>query len=158
MANYAALVQDMRLYFDANQPAGNGWGIFFTAPVEAAALRRFDLVTIVASVSWINLVVCDLHDSDYATTHQGSDMRLLDDALAVFTQAGVPRSRINLVLGFSGRSYTLSDGSCSSLNCAATGVGVVGTCTGTISFKSYAGIMCHLYFNRYVKSGPHNPY
>ncbi|KAG7291440.1 hypothetical protein NEMBOFW57_001459 [Staphylotrichum longicolle] len=139
-ANYALLVQEMRLYFDAHQPAGSGWGISFTTPTDAAALARYDLTTMIASANWVNLVAYDLTSTDTTTTHPSSDLRLLDSALAVFSQSRVPTSRINLGIGFFGRSYTLSSASCSTLNCAASGVGVVGSCTGTGGYMSYKEI------------------
>ncbi|KAK4097654.1 glycoside hydrolase family 18 protein [Parathielavia hyrcaniae] len=139
-ANYAALVQDMRLYFDANQPAGLGWGISFTAPVDTAILERYDLTTMIASANWVNLVAYDLTSIDSTTTRPSSDVRRFDAALAVFSEASVPTSRINLGLGFFGRSYTLSSDSCSTLNCASAGGGVVGPCSGTAGFMSYKEI------------------
>jgi chitinase len=139
-ANYALLVQEMRLYFDANQPAGLGWGISFTAPVDTAILASYDLATMAASANFVNLAAYDLTSTDTATTHSVSDQRRFDAALALFSKAGVPTSRINLGLAFFGRSYTLSSTSCSSLGCPASGRGVVGSCTGTPSFMSYREI------------------
>lgn len=139
-ANYALLLQEMRLYFDANQPAGLGWGISFTAPVDTAVLSRYDLATMAASANWVNLVAYNLQGGDTSATHPSSDQRLFDAALDVFTKARVATGKINLGLGFFGRSYTLASTSCNSLGCPASGVGVVGSCSGTPSFMSYREI------------------
>lgn len=136
--NYALLLEEMRLYFNA-QPAGSSaWGISFTAPVETSLLQLFDLTSMASSVNWINLVAYSDHSVDESTTHAMSDISLLDAALDVLGKAGVLRTQVNLGIGFFGRSYKLSDpATCSGIGCPATDFGVAGQCTGTPGFMSY---------------------
>ncbi|OIW30102.1 glycoside hydrolase, partial [Coniochaeta ligniaria NRRL 30616] len=142
LPNYAALLREMRAYFNDHQPAPTGWGISFTVPLDVSILARYDLATMVQYADWINLLAFDIESRGVtpAMTVPSSDIRSFDTVLAALTAAGVPSSRINLGLGFFGRSYSISSASCSGVSCPVTHVGVVGPCSGTPSFMSYKEI------------------
>jgi GH18 family chitinase len=136
--NYALLLQEMRLYFNAQSTGTPAWGISFTAPVDTSVLQHFDLASMASSANWINLIAYDEHSTDKSTTHAMSDIASLDAALGVFGKDGVSTTQINLGVGFFGRSYKLSDtASCSGIGCPAAGFGTAGQCTGTPGFLSY---------------------
>ncbi|KAH9230227.1 glycoside hydrolase family 18 protein [Colletotrichum gloeosporioides 23] len=135
--NFAMLLSEMREYFDAQSTGSSSWGISFTLPVDTTVLRRFDLASMAASASWINLVAYDLESTDKSTTRPVSDKSSIDAALSFLANAGVPTNQINLGIGFFGRTYSLSDKACSAIGCAASGFGVAGQCTGRPGFMSY---------------------
>ncbi|KAI8197977.1 Mutanase, partial [Colletotrichum sp. SAR 10_65] len=142
--NYAILLDEMREYFDTQSTGSTAWGISCTLPVDSSILGRFDLASIAASTSWINLVAYDLESTDKSTTRAMSDKSVIDTALNFLTNAGVPHTQINLGIGFFGRTYTLSDKSCTGPGCAASGFGVAGKCTGQPGFLSYDEISSEL--------------
>lgn len=53
----------------------------------------------------------------------------------------VPANKINLGLGFYGRSFTLESLDCIDPGCPFSGPGVAGSCTGTPGILSYAEIV-----------------
>jgi chitinase len=53
----------------------------------------------------------------------------ITDALDLFWRMSVPADRINLGIGFYGRSYTLSDSKCTIAGCPFKDPGVAGECT-----------------------------
>ncbi|KAF6812686.1 glycosyl hydrolase family 18 [Colletotrichum sojae] len=135
--NFAMLLSEMREYFDTQSTGSSSWGISFTLPVDTAVLRRFDLASMAASASWINLVAFDLETTDKSTTRAMSDKGSIDASLSFIANAGVPSNQINLGIGFLGRTYSLSDKSYSGIGCAASDFGVAGQCTGRPGFMSY---------------------
>lgn len=65
-------------------------------------------------------------------------------ALDLFWRNGIDPAKINLGLGFYGRSFQLSDSSCWEPGCAFKGPGTAGTCTqsaGTLSYKEIQQII-----------------
>ncbi|KAI3537270.1 glycosyl hydrolase family 18 [Colletotrichum abscissum] len=135
--NYALLIQEMRLYFNSHSATSSAWGISFTAPVEKETLARFDLATMADAASWINLVAYDADSKDQSVTRAMSDQKSIEAAVDALGSAGVPATKINLGIGFFGRSYTLGSTSCSGVGCAAVGAGISGQCTGRPGFMSY---------------------
>jgi chitinase len=59
----------------------------------------------------------------------------------LFWRNDVPANKINLGLGFYGRSFTLDSPNCIDPGCPFTGPGVAGECTGQGGILSYAEIM-----------------
>lgn len=142
--NFVLLLSDMRAYFDEKKP---DWGISFTAPTSYWYLRWFPIDQMYQYVNWINLMSYDLHGSwDSPETWIGSfvyahtNLTEIDQALNLFWRNGVPANKINLGIGFYGRSYTLSDVSCDVPGCAFARAGTAGTCTGEGGVLSYAEI------------------
>ena len=64
----------------------------------------------------------------------------IEGALNLFWRNNVPADRINLGIGFYGRSYTLADSACNKPGCAFKGPGVAGQCTGQGGVLSFAEI------------------
>lgn len=85
--NFATLLSEMWEYFDTQSTGSSSWGISFTLPVDTAVLRRFDLASMAASASWINLVAYDLESTDKSTTRAMSDKRSIDASLSFLANA-----------------------------------------------------------------------
>jgi chitinase len=58
----------------------------------------------------------------------------IEDSLNLFWGNGVPADKINLGIGFYGRSYTLEDKSCTEPGCPFSEAGQAGKCT--VSFRT----------------------
>ncbi|ETS76426.1 hypothetical protein PFICI_11813 [Pestalotiopsis fici W106-1] len=139
--NFVALVKDIRTYWDAQSM---GWGLTFTAPTSYWYMRWFDIENLVKHVDWINLMTYDLHGSwdspedqigSYVYAH--TNLSEIQDALNLLWRNNVPANKVNLGLGFYGRSYTLEDPSCTLPGCAFSSGGRAGACTGESGILSY---------------------
>lgn len=120
------------------------WGLSFTAPTSYWYLRWFDIENMAKSVDWINLMTYDLHGSwDSPEDQIGSfvyshtNLTEIEAALNLFWRNNVPANKVNLGLGFYGRSYTLQDPSCTLPGCPFTSGGVAGSCSGQSGILSY---------------------
>lgn len=98
-------------------------------------------------VDWVNLMTYDLHGSwDSPEDDIGSfvyahtNLTEITAALDLLWRNDVPASKVNLGLGFYGRSYTLSDPSCSLPGCPFSAPGTAGACTQNNGTLSYAEI------------------
>jgi chitinase len=87
-------------------------------------LRWFDIGNVTQCADWVNLTTYDLHGSwDSPEDDIGSfvyahtNLTEISAALDLLWRNSVPANKVNLGLGFYGRSYTLSDPSCSSPGC-----------------------------------------
>jgi len=96
------------------------------------------------SVDWINLMTYDLHGSwDSPEDQIGSfvyahtNLSEIEASLNLFWRNNVPANKVNLGLGFYGRSYTLSDPSCTLPGCPFTSGGTAGSCSGQSGILSY---------------------
>lgn len=143
-ANYVLLMQDIRTFWTAQT---NGWGLSFTAPTSYWYMRWFDIGNLTQYADWVNLMTYDLHGSwdspedqigSYVYAH--TNLTEISDALDLLWRNNVPANKVNLGLGFYGRSYTLSDPSCTLPGCEFSDTGVAGSCTGTGGILSYEEI------------------
>ena len=142
-ANYVSLVKDIRNAWDA-RVAPVTWGLSFTAPTSYWYMRWFDIGNMTQYVDWMNLMTYDLHGSwDSPTDQIGSNvfahtnMTEITSALDLLWRNDVPANKVNLGIGFYGRSYTLSDPNCRTPGCPFTAAGKAGSCTGTAGILSY---------------------
>ncbi|KAG4436704.1 hypothetical protein IFR05_007818 [Cadophora sp. M221] len=110
--NFVYLLEDIKIAF-ASRP---GWGLSFTAPTSY----------------WYE---------DPSLSHAGSvNDPGADQALNLMWRNNVPANKINLGIGFYGRSYTLSDPRCAIPGCAFSRTGRAGSCTGEGGVLSFAEI------------------
>ncbi|KAI2463541.1 family 18 glycosyl hydrolase [Annulohypoxylon bovei var. microspora] len=140
-ANYVSLLKDIRTWWTAQS---NGWGLSFTAPTSYWYLRWFDIENMAKSVDWVNLMTYDLHGSwdspedqigSYVYSH--TNLTEIEAALNLLWRNNVPANKVNLGLGFYGRSYTLEDPSCTLPGCPFTSGGLAGACSGQSGILSY---------------------
>jgi chitinase len=68
----------------------------------------------------------------------------IKESLDLFWRMGVPADRINLGIGFYGRSYTLEDANCNKPGCKHSAPGVAGQCTGESGILSFAEIESYI--------------
>ncbi|KAI8944631.1 carbohydrate-binding module family 18 [Xylaria longipes] len=141
VANFVLLVKDIQDYFSEQK---RGWGLSFTAPTSYYYLRWFDIENLVKYVDWMNFLTYDIHgswdnQSDWIGPHVYAHTNLteIEEGLNLLWRNNVPANKVNLGLGFYGRSYTLKDPDCGEPGCPFTGPGVAGACSGTAGYMSY---------------------
>ncbi|KAK3360720.1 family 18 glycosyl hydrolase [Lasiosphaeria hispida] len=143
--NFVHLVKDIRRAFDLQVTStGHGWGLSFTAPTSYWYMRWFDLKGLVQAVDWVNLMTYDIHGSWDSPENQIGNIVLahtnlteIKDALNLFWRNDVPANKINLGIGFYGRTYKLIDGNCRTPGCYFETGGTPGPCTDTSGVLSY---------------------
>ncbi|KAI8631028.1 carbohydrate-binding module family 18 [Xylariaceae sp. FL1651] len=141
--NFVTLLKELRQAFD-KEPVP--YSIAFTAPTSYWYLRNFDL-SAVDHVDWINVMSYDLHGVWDAQNPIGNNVLAHTNlteiklALDLFWRNKVPANKLNLGLGFYGRSFQLSDPSCSKPGCQFKGGAAPGPCTANSGTLAYFEIM-----------------
>ena len=141
--NFSKLVAEMRSTW------GTSYGISATLPSSYWYLQGFDVVTMANHVDWFNFMSYDIHGvwdatdlytGPYIRPH--TNLTEIKDGLDLLWMAGVEPSQITLGLGWYGRSFTLSDSSCTTPNgvCEFSGGGNPGSCTNSAGTLSIAEI------------------
>ncbi|KAI3336893.1 carbohydrate-binding module family 18 [Xylariaceae sp. AK1471] len=145
--NYVSLLEDIRTRWDAMP---NGWGLSFTAPSSYWYMRWFNIGKLTAAADWVNLLTYDLHGSwDSPEDQIGSfvyahtNLTEITDAFDLLWRNDVPANKVNLGIGFYGRTFTLVDKSCTSPGCPFSAAGNQGPCSqqpGILSYKEIEDI------------------
>ncbi|ORY13819.1 hypothetical protein BCR34DRAFT_662986 [Clohesyomyces aquaticus] len=149
-ANFVTLLKELRQAF------GGRYGISLTLPASYWYLQGFDVKQMQNYVDWMNLMSYDIHGVwDQGNKHTGPFLKPhtnwteIDDGLDLLWRAGVQPGKINLGLGWYGRSFTLANPSCNTPNgaCLFSQGGNPGECT-----KS-AGTLTNAEITRIIAKG-----
>ncbi|RWQ96642.1 glycoside hydrolase superfamily [Paecilomyces variotii] len=140
--NYALLLQELCTAIDT---CGKDYIVTFTAPTSYWYLQNFDMTGMVPYVDWVNMMSYDLHvvwdaTDVYIDSEVFAHKNLTE--ISLFWRANVPPSDIVLRLGFYGRTYELTDGSCWKPGCAfihSTGPTPYVNTTAAVSYMVYNG-------------------
>nr|WBV74231.1 putative chitinase [Pestalotiopsis kenyana] len=144
--NYVKLLKELRSVFDES---GFSLDITFTIPTSYWYLRHFDIASMVedTGVNWVNVMSYDLHgtwDGDSPWTESvlaaHTNLTEIETALDLLWRNDIDPSKVVLGMGFYGRSFTMTDSSCSTPGCAWSGAGKAGDCTATEGILSYKEI------------------
>ncbi|CAG8971988.1 hypothetical protein HYALB_00003326 [Hymenoscyphus albidus] len=136
-------VQFLKELDDANNKQPVKYVVSFTVPTSFWYLRHFDLKA-VDHVDFINVMSYDLHGICDSTNLIGShiyahtNLSEISLAMDLFWRNDVPPAKLNLGLGFYGRSFQLSDPSCYKPGCNFKGGASPGGCSnnaGTLTYK-----------------------
>lgn len=98
-------------------------------------------------VDWVNVMSYDLHGVWDATNPIGNtvlshtNLTEIKLALDLFWRNSIPANKLNLGVGFYGRSFQLSDPSCSQPGCQFKGGALPGPCTANSGTLAYFEIM-----------------
>ncbi|KAI1381148.1 family 18 glycosyl hydrolase [Hypoxylon crocopeplum] len=156
-ANYVLLMQDLRTRFDLQATANGGWGLSFTAPTSYWYLQWFDVQNMVLYADWINFMTYDLHgqwdspaDTIGSYVYAHTNLTEINEGLQLLWRNDIPSNKVNLGIGFYGRTYTLADPSCTSPGCPFTSGGMPGLCSQTEGYLSYDEIQTIRSRNDYV--------
>ncbi|CCC14183.1 hypothetical protein SMACR_09039 [Sordaria macrospora] len=145
--NYARMLRRLRTRLNGT---GRKLGISMATPASYWYLRGFNLKELEPSLDWFNIMTYDIHGTwDSAVRAIGSfayahtNLTEIDQGLELLWCNNVNPERVNLGLGFYGRSFTIADPACMDPGCPfvnATGPGA-GRCTGTPGVLSAAEIV-----------------
>ncbi|KAL8782914.1 MAG: hypothetical protein Q9213_005026, partial [Squamulea squamosa] len=141
-SNFVLLMSDIREAFDAANPA---WESTITVPTSYWYLRGFDITRLQDYVDWFNVMSYDLHGmwdqhnkftGPYLEGH--TNVTEIDQGLDLLWRNGVDPRKTVLGFAFYGRSFTMSDPSCSKPGCTFSTSGQPGSCTNTGGILSYS--------------------
>lgn len=110
-------------------------------------MRHFDIKGSAAAADYVNLMAYDLHGVWDANNPIGShvlahtNLTDIDDALNLLWRNDITAGKVNLGLGFYGRSFQLADPSCYQPGCLFKGGAAPGACTDSSGTLSYSEIM-----------------
>ncbi|KAH7322711.1 glycosyl hydrolases family 18-domain-containing protein [Stachybotrys elegans] len=143
--NLTKLFKELRIELDKTY--GRRKEISFTAPTSYWYMRHFDITASAKAVDYVNVMSYDLHGVWDANNPIGSqvlahtNLTEIDLALDLFWRNKVEPSKINLGIGFYGRSFQLADPSCHTPGCLFLGGAKPGPCTKNSGTLSYFEIM-----------------
>ncbi|KAH8900782.1 hypothetical protein GQ53DRAFT_863476 [Thozetella sp. PMI_491] len=134
--------------FLANLRASLGsYGISITLPASYWYLQHFDIVNLDKYVDFFNIMTYDIYgtwdktiDETGPYVHAHTNLSMIEKGLQLLWHNNIDPARVNLGLGFYGRSFTLTDPSCKATGCEFSTGGNPGPCTGTSGILSYAEI------------------
>ncbi|KAH7124946.1 hypothetical protein B0J13DRAFT_646964 [Dactylonectria estremocensis] len=143
--NLTKLFKEMRNGFD--NMSGRRKEISFTAPTSYWYMRHFDITASAKAVDYVNVMSYNLHgiwDADNPVGSQvlaHSNLTEIELALDLFWRNDVDPSKINLGIGFYGRSFQLASAACHTPGCLFLGGADPGPCTDNSGTLSYFEIM-----------------
>ncbi|KAK7756344.1 hypothetical protein SLS62_001570 [Diatrype stigma] len=134
---------------DMNKQQPKKYTVSFTIPTSYWYLRHFDLKA-VDHVDFVNVMSYDLHGIWDSTNPIGShifahsNLTEIEEALNLLWRNDVPANKLNLGLGFYGRSFTLVDPLCVTPGCGFRGGANKGPCSdnsGTLTYREIQQII-----------------
>ncbi|KAK4441922.1 chitinase [Podospora aff. communis PSN243] len=144
--NYATFLRRLR---ERLNRTGKRYGISIAIPASYWYLRGFNLQELEPWIDWFNIMTYDIHgtwDSHVraigSKAYAHTNLTEIQMGLELLWRNNVNPERVNLGLGFYGRSFTMEDPNCMAPGCPfknATGAGA-GACTGTPGVLSAAEI------------------
>ncbi|KAJ5135678.1 glycoside hydrolase [Penicillium bovifimosum] len=146
-ANYALLLSDLKAAFRGR------YGISVTLPSSYRYLHWFDLHAMEKSVDFFNFMSYDIHgvwDSSskltgpYVRPH--TNLTEIRQGLDLLWQNNISPSKVNLGVGWYGRSFTLNDPLYNTPGCIFSEVGTAGECT------NFAGTLSNAEIRRIITS------
>ncbi|KAJ5124284.1 uncharacterized protein N7515_008109 [Penicillium bovifimosum] len=142
--NFVTLVKRLRKRL--NQ-MGKPMGLSLTLPASYWYLRGFDIVHLEPHIDFFNIMTYDIHGvwdgnieqlGSYAHAH--TNLTEIEDGLKLLWRNNINPERVNMGLGFYGRSFTMKDPNCMEAGCEFSEGGNGGNCTGTPGVLSAAEI------------------
>ncbi|MCJ1250761.1 hypothetical protein MMC30_007989 [Trapelia coarctata] len=142
--NFTEFLKQLRAAIDAGPTK---YTVSFTAPTSYWYLQHFDIKASTSYVDWVSVMSYDLHGTWDANDPIGNhvlahtNLTEIKNALDLFWRNDVPATKLNLGLGFYGRSFQLADPACSAPGCLFKGGASPGPCTKNSGTLSYSEIM-----------------
>ncbi|RAL14759.1 chitinase [Aspergillus homomorphus CBS 101889] len=147
--NFVTLLQRLRKRLNQS---GRSYGVSITLPASYWYLRGFDIANLERYVDFFNVMTYDIHgtwdtmnrDSPYAA-YAHTNLTEINQTLTLLWRNNINPARINLGLGFYGRSFTMKDPRCMAPGCLFTAGGRCGECTAT------SGVLSNTEIQKIVK-------
>ncbi|KAK4164086.1 glycosyl hydrolases family 18-domain-containing protein [Cladorrhinum sp. PSN259] len=149
--NFTKLMKTLRQTFNSSP---RRLGLSFTIPSSYWYLKWFDMPGLLKYADWTNLMSYDLHgtwdrNNPIGAIVQGhTNLTEIKLAAELLWRVGVKPEQVALGYGFYGRSFELSDPSCSTPGCAFKGGAREGPCSKT------SGILMHYEIQAILKQVP----
>lgn len=132
-ANYVSFLQNLKTALGST---GHNYGLSITLPSSYWYMQNFDIVSIEGIVDWFNVMTYDLHGTWDSTdpyigpyVYAHTNLTEIDQTMDLFWRNNIAPSKINLGLGFYGRSFTLTDPTCTQAGCPFSSGGNPGQCS-----------------------------
>ncbi|KAH8900846.1 hypothetical protein GQ53DRAFT_584267, partial [Thozetella sp. PMI_491] len=136
-ANFALFLKEMKTAFNGQ------YGLTATLPSSYWYMRGFDLKGMEPYVDWFNFMSYDIHgtwdgQSAYtaAIVQPHTNLTEIAQGLELLWRNNISPAKVVLGLAFYGRSFTLADPTCNTVDCPFTSGGDPGPCTGTAGILS----------------------
>ncbi|PMD63730.1 glycoside hydrolase family 18 protein, partial [Hyaloscypha bicolor E] len=146
-ADFANLPTFLRNLRNALNSSGFLFGLSITLPSSYWYMRNFDIVSIDPIVDWFNIMTYDLHGTwDGTDPYIGAvalahtNLTEINQTMDLLWRNNINPARVNMGIGFYGRSFTMSDPSCLKAGCPFSGGGNPGPCTASAGILSYQEI------------------
>ncbi|KAH8896309.1 glycoside hydrolase [Thozetella sp. PMI_491] len=144
-ADYVRMLSRLRNRLNGS---GRKYGISITLPASYWYLRGFDIINLEPFVDWFNIMTYDIHgvwdstvQSIGAFAYAHTNLTEINEGLELLWRNNINPERVNMGLGFYGRSFTMADPSCMTAGCPFTSGANGGECTGTPGVLSAAEIV-----------------
>ncbi|GFF87212.1 chitotriosidase-1 [Aspergillus udagawae] len=142
--NYVSFLKNLR---SALGGSGHNYGLTITVPSSYWYMQHFDIVAIEKVVDWFNVMTYDLHGTWDSTdkfigpiVNAHTNLTEIDLTMDLFWRNKIDPGKIVMGLGFYGRSFTLSDPSCTKPGCGFSGGGNPGKCSASAGTLMYSEI------------------
>ncbi|PYH81904.1 chitinase [Aspergillus uvarum CBS 121591] len=142
--NYPIFLNNLRKALDGT---GLVFGLSITIPSSYWYMQHFDIVSMDPIIDWFNIMTYDLHgtwdgNDPYigANALAHTNLTEIEQSLELLWRNNIDPAKVNLGLGFYGRSFTMSDPDCLHAGCPFKSGGKAGPCTATSGILSDAEI------------------
>ncbi|KAL1867744.1 hypothetical protein VTK73DRAFT_4029 [Phialemonium thermophilum] len=131
--NFPSFLRNLRAALNAS---GFKFGLSITLPSSYWYMQHFDIVAIDPIVDYLNLMTYDLHGTwdstdpfigPLALAH--TNLTEINQSLDLLWRNHINPTKVNMGIGFYGRSFTMKSSSCLAAGCEFTGGGNAGPCT-----------------------------
>ncbi|KAL1591786.1 hypothetical protein SLS60_011785 [Paraconiothyrium brasiliense] len=143
--NYVLLLSAIKSKFESYN---SGWTLSIAIPASYWYLQHFDINSMQSYVDWFNIMTYDIHGKwDQENPYTGpyvlghTNITEIEMGLDLLRRNDIDFSKVNLGVGFYGRTFTLADRSCSKPGCVFSDAGVRGECSGEAGILTFAEIM-----------------
>lgn len=144
LQNYVAFLKNLR---NALSSGGHNYGLSITIPSSYWYMQNFDIVSIAKIIDWFNVMTYDLHGTwDSTDPYIGAivqahtNLTEIDQTMDLLWRNNIDPAKVTMGLGFYGRSFTLSNPSCTAPGCPFSSGGTPGPCTSNSGTLSYTEI------------------
>ncbi|KAB8349837.1 hypothetical protein FH972_023850 [Carpinus fangiana] len=146
--NYVSFLRNLRTALGSS---GHNYGLTITIPSSYWYMQNFDIKAIEPIIDWFNVMTYDLHGTWDSTdpyigpyVYAHTNLTEIDQTMQLLWRNNIDPSKVTLGMGFYGRSFTLSDPSCSAPGCPFNAGGTPGDCSqsaGTLNFAEIEDII-----------------
>ncbi|MCJ1270850.1 hypothetical protein MMC22_010747 [Lobaria immixta] len=146
--NYVSFMANLK---KALGSSGHNYGLTITLPSSYWYMQNFDIVKLEKIVDWFNVMTYDLHGTWDSTdkfigpiVNAHTNLTEIDQTMDLFWRNNINPAKIVMGVGFYGRSFTLTNPSCSTAGCGFSSGANPGPCSansGTLMFSEIQNVI-----------------